>query len=606
MTSFVKQERIDRDSSIIRTLLKFIWDAKLLRYFFVISFVASFASAAAPQFFLWSLGKFANCDSQSLCREAFFIFGKQFYLSFDLQLFASLFLIAFFSRFLALTTLELFGLWSSQDIHRKMIKGLMGVRTTFFDENPSGRLINRIVGEYATVRLNGVMQIADTLHTSTELFCMVLIVALGDPRPALAIIPILWFYLFFQSRFAPMVKRLRELIAIASGEIMHRETDLIEGRDIFSFYGRQKNLLDRVYQSYIDRVNLEIFRGRLMGWGVLWRGVASSIFAILVYFFTTIGLIDGAISQALAAVIISVLFGLEGNILWVSIATTNLSNTATHVRRIYNYSDLLPEHMEEKKDPTIQPSKLIKAYKNSSIQFENYSMSYRPGGPLILKNINLEIPYGAHIGIVGRTGSGKSSLIQALMRMVYVADGDIKFGRHSIYDLEIQEYRSLFGLVPQDPYLFSGTVRSTLTSIAENVEKKKIKEILKCLNASLQIDDIIEEGGKNLSVGQRQLLALGRVLLAKRPYIILDEPTSAIDNATDKIIQNFVREKFEKCTVITIAHRKESFVNCDLIVELEDGKIVASQTAKHPSPNRLKSVFKKNSRGSGRRRHRQK
>ncbi|MBD1558599.1 ABC transporter ATP-binding protein [Vibrio sp. S9_S30] len=467
-----------------------------------------------------------------------------------------------------MSTLELAGLWSSQRIHKKMIRSLLRTRTTFFDENPSGRLINRVMGEFAAIRLGGPMQLADALHSSTELFCMMIIVALVNPLPALGIIPILCFYLYFQTRYAPMLGHLRELISQADGDVLHRETDLIEGRNIYRQYNREDHLLSRVHDSYKRKLNLQLFRGKLQSWGGLWRGAASAVFSISVYGFVIAGIYNESLSLALAGVIITVLFGLEKNILSVSLSTTSLSRTTAHIRRIYEFIDL-PNEMDEEKD--IKKGRVNEAPQAGDIEFCHFSMSYRKDSAPILENLSLTIPLGKHVGIVGRTGSGKSSLIQSLLRMVYVNSGDIKIAGRSIYDYDTENYRQLFGVVPQDPYLFKGSVRFNLTGSNEAIVDSKLQTILNKLGLSVDLDEQVQEGGKNLSLGQRQLMSLGRILASNRQIIILDEPTSSIDIHSDTQIQRIIKEEFVGCTVITVAHRTGTLKDADMIFEIDNG-----------------------------------
>ncbi|WP_274602145.1 ATP-binding cassette domain-containing protein [Vibrio sp. S9_S30] len=198
-------------------------------------------------------------------------------------------------------------------------------------------------------------------------------------------------------------------------------------------------------------------------------------------------------------------------------------------------------------------------------------MSYRKDSAPILENLSLTIPLGKHVGIVGRTGSGKSSLIQSLLRMVYVNSGDIKIAGRSIYDYDTENYRQLFGVVPQDPYLFKGSVRFNLTGSNEAIVDSKLQTILNKLGLSVDLDEQVQEGGKNLSLGQRQLMSLGRILASNRQIIILDEPTSSIDIHSDTQIQRIIKEEFVGCTVITVAHRTGTLKDADMIFEIDNG-----------------------------------
>jgi ABC-type multidrug transport system fused ATPase/permease subunit len=199
-------------------------------------------------------------------------------------------------------------------------------------------------------------------------------------------------------------------------------------------------------------------------------------------------------------------------------------------------------------------------------------MSYRQNTPEILQNLTVRIARHSKVGLVGRTGAGKTSLVQSLFRMVYVRGGDIRIGGQSLFHLPVEEARSFFAIIPQDPYLFEGTVRSNLDRYDEWSDLD-LSHTLAKVQLSLQLSLEIKEGGTNLSLGQRQLLCLARVLLSKRPFVIMDEPTSGVDTITDSIMQNVLRTHLADRTILTIAHRLDTLTHMDRIIELHDGAI---------------------------------
>jgi ABC-type multidrug transport system fused ATPase/permease subunit len=214
-------------------------------------------------------------------------------------------------------------------------------------------------------------------------------------------------------------------------------------------------------------------------------------------------------------------------------------------------------------------------------------MSYRPDLPLILDRLSLTVPVGRKVGIVGRTGAGKSSLMQSLFRMVYHQGGDIRIGGQSIFGLDIHCVRRQFGVVPQDPYLFSGTVRFNLLGDLTDVADDRLESILATVGLDVDLDATVLEGGKDYSVGERQLLCIARLILLDKQYILMDEPTSSLDRKTDEKIQRLMRTVLADKTVITIAHRLESLVHYDLILEMASGRLL-----RQGSPAELMSLLK--------------
>ena len=228
----------------------------------------------------------------------------------------------------------------------------------------------------------------------------------------------------------------------------------------------------------------------------------------------------------------------------------------------YHVSQLPPEHWPSEGD----------------ITFRDVSMTYYAGGPQVLKKINLNIKGGAKIGVAGRTGAGKSSFVAALMRMPE-AEGHIIIDNVRVKELNLQEARRYISVLGQSPVLFSGPLRKNLdvlgkldeTDLWQALEDVQLKEFVRCLEG--QLDHELLEHGANVSVGERQLICLARVLLQQNKIVILDEPTAHVDPDTEQTIWNVVREKLKDSTVITIAHRLNTIRDCDMILVLRDGEV---------------------------------
>ena len=217
--------------------------------------------------------------------------------------------------------------------------------------------------------------------------------------------------------------------------------------------------------------------------------------------------------------------------------------------------------------------------KNGEINFAKVSLRYYPQGPRVLQDLNLNIDGQSKIGIVGRTGAGKSSITAAILRMPEV-EGQLTIDGVELNNMNIQESRKCISVLNQSPVVFSGSLRKNLDPLGEHsdvelwdaLEKVQLKPLVQTLQGKL--DYTLNYRGMNLSAGEKQLICLARVLLQESKIVILDEPTAHLDPKTEQIIHETIREKLKNSTVITIAHRLKTIEDCDSIVELRDGHIV--------------------------------
>lgn len=252
---------------------------------------------------------------------------------------------------------------------------------------------------------------------------------------------------------------------------------------------------------------------------------------------------------------------------------TEVENLMTAVERVIAYTklDSEPGYDVKRLPPEKWPDK-------GTINFRDISLAYYPGGPQVLRNISLSIKAGAKVGILGRTGSGKSSLVAALMRMPE-AEGDILIDDVVLRSINLRGSRQAITVLGQNPVLFSGSVRKNL-DIMEQFQDADLWRALEQVqmnnlveNLEGQLDYELLEQGANLSVGERQLICLARVLLLNKKIVILDEPTAHVDPDTEQTIWNVVHEKLKQSTVITITHRLNTVSDCDKILVLDNGKV---------------------------------
>uniref|UniRef100_A0A9J7XYZ3 ATP-binding cassette, sub-family C (CFTR/MRP), member 3 n=1 Tax=Cyprinus carpio carpio TaxID=630221 RepID=A0A9J7XYZ3_CYPCA len=467
---------------------------------------------------------------------------------------------------------------AARKLHQTLLDNKFHTPQSFFDTTPIGRIINRFSKDIYVIDEVLPSTILMFLGTFFASVSTMIVIICSTPIFALVIGPLALIYVFVQRFYVATSRQLKRLESVSRSPIYSHFSETITGTSVIRAYGRNAAFVlmsdmkvDENQKSYYPG----IVSNRWLGVRIEFIGNCIVLFAAL---FAVIG--KDKLSPGLVGLSVSYALQVTMSLNWMVRMTSDLESNIVAVERVKEYSETQTEApwiVKDKQPPPDWPPK-------GDVEFVDYSVRYREGLDLVLRNISLKVKGGEKIGIVGRTGAGKSSMTLCLFRLLEAADGEIVIDEVKISEIGLHDLRSKLTIIPQEPVLFSGTLRMNL----DPFEKYSDEEVWKVLelshlkkfvsNQTSKLELECSEGGENLSVGQRQLVCLARALLRKTRILVLDEATAAVDLETDDLIQSTIRTQFEDCTVFTIAHRLNTIMDYTRVLVLDKGQIAEFDT----------------------------
>jgi len=471
---------------------------------------------------------------------------------------------------LAITTLN-----ASKTMHKVMLNQVMRSPMSFFDTTPLGRIVNRFAKDVDICDNTLPNNLRQWLNTLAQFIGTVILIIVKLPVFTAVIVPVAVVFYFVQNIYVNTSRQLKRLESISRSPIYSHFGETIQGASTIRAFGLQHQFITESEEK-VDTNQVcyypSIIANRWLAVRLEYIGnfitFAAALFAILS---------PDAVGPADVGLVISYALNVTQTLNWLVRMTSDVETNIVAVERVKEYSETL-EQEASWEDGQNKPAD--EWPQSGAVTFQDYGMRYRAGLDLVVKNISVDISGGQTVGIVGRTGAGKSSLTVALFRLVEPAEGRILIDGEDVAKLALHDLRKRLTIIPQDPVLFSGTLRVNLDpfNIHQDDEIWKALELahLKDFAAGLEqgLEHEVSEGGENVSVGQRQLICLARALLRKTKVLILDEATAAVDLETDDLIQATIRREFKGCTVLTIAHRLNTIMDYDRIMVLDKGRIV--------------------------------
>ncbi|XP_078489925.1 ATP-binding cassette sub-family C member 10-like isoform X1 [Ciona intestinalis] len=466
------------------------------------------------------------------------------------------------------------GLRAAKVMHHKLLTAIMKAPISFFDTTPLGRIINRFSSDLYTIDDSLPFMLNIFLAQLASVIGTIIITCYGLPYFALLLLPLAVCYYYTQHYYRLTSRELKRLSSISLSPIYAHFTESLLGvstirafQQVKSFRSYNIDLVDRNQRCNYSTLCAQKWLGiRLQMMGVVMvTGVAFTAVIEHRFQFIAPGLVGLALSYAL-----SVTGGLSGVI-------TSFTETEKHmvaVERQAYYINNVPQERDMGTNSNQQWPQ------EGAIEFNQVNLKYRPNLPLALENVEFKIAPGEKIGIVGRTGSGKSSLFLVLFGIVPTTGGAVYIDKVNIKKIPFRKLRSEMAIIPQDPFLFSGSLRDNLNPTNLTIDDEKLWWALESCGLRTIGEQMgglgseVGERGQRLSSGQRQLLCLARALLRNVKIVCLDEATANIDQESDQKIQETIVKHFARCTVITIAHRIDSVMRSDRVIVMDNGHVI--------------------------------
>ncbi|KAG4067325.1 hypothetical protein HA402_000316 [Bradysia odoriphaga] len=464
---------------------------------------------------------------------------------------------------------------ASMKLHDKLFRGVTRAAMFFYNNNPSGRILNRFSRDISNIDTQLPPSLIDCLSFFLEFFATMVIVAIANYWLLIPTFVMTIFFYILRYVYISTARSIKRVESLTLSPIYSHINGTLQGLSTVRAF-KAEHVLESEFYVHSDyntgAAHLKMVTNRAFAF---WLDVVCVFYIAVVTFSFVVMDNDNATSGNIGLAILHCI-NLIGMCQWGMRQTAEIESQMTSVERVMEYADLKSEAALES-EPKYRPSLNWPA--DGEIIFNDLNFKYSENGEFVLKNLNLRIQPREKVGIVGRTGAGKSSIVQAIFRLADL-NGEIIIDGIVTNTLGLHDLRKKISIIPQDPVLFSGTLRFNLDPFDEHNDEKiwdalEQVELKSFVSSSLNgLDCKMMDGGSNFSMGQRQLVCLARAILRNNKILICDEATANVDPETDKLIQTTIRKKFSDCTVLTIVHRLHTVMDNDRILVIDAGNAV--------------------------------
>ncbi|KAG0018030.1 hypothetical protein BGZ81_010421 [Podila clonocystis] len=469
---------------------------------------------------------------------------------------------------------SLAGARAAKNLHQRALQNIFRAPSSFFDTTPLGRIINRFSKDVDAC--DNLLSESYRMFTGTAAIVLstFILISVIFPYFLIPLVPMLVFYYYAAIYYRSSSRELKRIDSILRSSLYAHFSETLSGLATIRAYREQDRFIER-NAYFIDLENRPYF----MSYSIQrWLGVRLETIANILVFCTSLLGVCGrtSITPSTIGLVLSYSMSVTGTFNWCVRQYAEVENNMNAVERLHHYA----EELDVEADAIIPDNRPSDQWPSAgSIKIRNLEMRYRPELPTVLHDLSVDIQGGEKIGVVGRTGAGKSSIMMALFRLVEPSKGTIEIDGVDVGKIGLFDLRTRLAIIPQDPILFSGTIRSNLDpfekrtdqELWEVLERSDLKAYVTSCEGGL--DSQVSEFGENLSVGQRQLLCLARAMLTHARVIIMDEATASVDVATDVMLQKAIRVDFAQSTVLTIAHRLNTVIDYSRVLVLDHGEI---------------------------------
>lgn len=476
---------------------------------------------------------------------------------------------------------------AAEELNLMAVRKVLRAPMAYMDTTPMGRILNRFTKDTDTLDNEIGNQVRMMIFFLSNIVGVLVLCMIYLPWFAIAVPFLAIIFVAIGDFYQASAREIKRLEAVQRSFVYNNFNETLSGMKTIKAY-KAENRFIKKNDVYIDNMNeayyITIANQR---WLSIQLDFVATALALLICFLCVFGVFK--INASSVGLLLSYVLQIAGQLSMLVRTYTQVENEMNSVERMCEYAFDLPQeapsHISETTPRESWPEQ-------GAIRFENVSLAYRPGLPLVLKNLNADIKPSEKIGICGRTGAGKSSIMTALYRLSELSNGSIEIDGVDISKIGLTDLRSKLAIIPQDPVLFRGTIRKNLDPFGSNnddvlwdaLRRAGLIEEDKFAFAKQQQADAdnlhkfhlereVEDDGSNFSLGERQLIAFARALVRDSKILILDEATSSVDYETDAKIQKTVVNEFGHCTILCIAHRLRTILNYDRILVLDKGEI---------------------------------